>query len=145
MHSVSQVSMNFPIYRTENKNLAHLLIVMLPRNAPQHGCLGYIAIYRCPEAALRNGGSGGQPVATPAGLCCQPLWLRTSYGAPRLVLRGWPPCSSNERPASKKSTKGKVCKTSCTAVTGNGCWVTGMAAQAAGEVAGRRRQAEECS
>lgn len=32
LHSVSQVSMNSPIYRTENKNLAHLLIVMLPRN-----------------------------------------------------------------------------------------------------------------
>uniref|UniRef100_A0A8C3YS20 Large ribosomal subunit protein mL52 n=1 Tax=Catagonus wagneri TaxID=51154 RepID=A0A8C3YS20_9CETA len=36
-------------------------------------------------------------------------------------------------------------ETSCTAVTGNGCWITGMAAQAAGEVAGRRKQAEECS
>uniref|UniRef100_A0A8C5VJW6 Large ribosomal subunit protein mL52 n=2 Tax=Microcebus murinus TaxID=30608 RepID=A0A8C5VJW6_MICMU len=36
-------------------------------------------------------------------------------------------------------------ETSCTAVAGNGCWITGMAAQAAGEVAGRRKEAEKCS
>ncbi|XP_024411923.3 large ribosomal subunit protein mL52 isoform X4 [Desmodus rotundus] len=36
-------------------------------------------------------------------------------------------------------------ETSGTAVTGNGCWITGMAAQAAGEVAGRRKEAEKCS
>ncbi|XP_047720355.1 39S ribosomal protein L52, mitochondrial isoform X7 [Prionailurus viverrinus] len=35
-------------------------------------------------------------------------------------------------------------ETSCTAVTGNGCWLTGMAAQAA-EVAGRRRETEKRS
>ncbi|XP_047403532.1 39S ribosomal protein L52, mitochondrial-like isoform X2 [Sciurus carolinensis] len=33
---------------------------------------------------------------------------------------------------------------SCTAVTGNGCWNTGMAAQTA-EVAGRKKEAEKCS
>ncbi|XP_073067634.1 large ribosomal subunit protein mL52 isoform X4 [Manis javanica] len=33
-------------------------------------------------------------------------------------------------------------ETSCTAVTGNGCWITGMAAQAAGEVSGRRKETE---
>ncbi|XP_070653236.1 large ribosomal subunit protein mL52 isoform X3 [Bos indicus] len=111
----------------------------LPAPAPQHGRFG------CPETALRLRGSGRQPVATPAGPCCQPLRLRAPYGAPRLVVRGWPPCSSNERPASKKSPKGKVCETSCTAVTGNGCWITGMAAQTAGEVAGRKKEAAECS
>ncbi|XP_044621245.1 large ribosomal subunit protein mL52 isoform X6 [Equus asinus] len=36
-------------------------------------------------------------------------------------------------------------ETSGTAVTGNGCWITGMAAQAAGEVAGRRKEAEKRS
>nr|XP_058914758.1 large ribosomal subunit protein mL52 isoform X4 [Kogia breviceps] len=36
-------------------------------------------------------------------------------------------------------------ETSCTAVSGNGCWITGMAAQAAREVAGRRKEAAECS
>ncbi|XP_066244659.1 large ribosomal subunit protein mL52 isoform X4 [Saccopteryx leptura] len=36
-------------------------------------------------------------------------------------------------------------ETSCTAVTGNGSWITGMGAQAAGEVAGRRKEAEKCS
>nr|XP_019607397.1 PREDICTED: 39S ribosomal protein L52, mitochondrial isoform X5 [Rhinolophus sinicus] len=36
-------------------------------------------------------------------------------------------------------------ETSCTAVTGNGCWITGMAAQAAGEVSGRRKEAKKCS
>ncbi|XP_043327163.1 39S ribosomal protein L52, mitochondrial isoform X5 [Cervus elaphus] len=36
-------------------------------------------------------------------------------------------------------------ETSCTAVTGNGCWITGMAAQTAGEVAGRKKEAAECS
>ncbi|XP_010987720.3 large ribosomal subunit protein mL52 isoform X1 [Camelus dromedarius] len=116
----------------------------LPAPPPQHGSFGYIAL-RCSEAALRRRGSGWRPVATPAGPCCQPLRLRDPYGTPRLVLRGWPPRSSDERPASKESPKGKVCKTSCTAVTGNGCWITGMAAQAAGEVAGRRKEAEECS
>ncbi|XP_047393861.1 39S ribosomal protein L52, mitochondrial isoform X5 [Sciurus carolinensis] len=35
-------------------------------------------------------------------------------------------------------------ETSCTAVTGNGCWNTGMAAQTA-EVAGRKKEAEKCS
>ncbi|XP_008063468.1 39S ribosomal protein L52, mitochondrial isoform X4 [Carlito syrichta] len=35
-------------------------------------------------------------------------------------------------------------ETSCTAVTGNGCWLTGMATQAA-EVAGRRKEAKKCS
>ncbi|XP_006913679.3 39S ribosomal protein L52, mitochondrial isoform X6 [Pteropus alecto] len=36
-------------------------------------------------------------------------------------------------------------ETSCAVVTGNGCWITGMAAQAAREVAGRRKEAEKCS
>ncbi|XP_053450270.1 39S ribosomal protein L52, mitochondrial isoform X3 [Nycticebus coucang] len=36
-------------------------------------------------------------------------------------------------------------ETSRTAVTGNGCWITDMAVQAAGEVAGRRKEAEKCS
>lgn len=117
----------------------------LPSSRRQHGSFRYSALYRYPEAALQRGNSGGQPVATPAGPGCQPLRLRAPYGAPRLVLRGWPPSSSNERPASKKSPKGEVCKTSCAVVTGNGCWITGMAAQAAREVAGRRKEAEKCS
>ncbi|XP_021099568.1 39S ribosomal protein L52, mitochondrial isoform X4 [Heterocephalus glaber] len=36
-------------------------------------------------------------------------------------------------------------ETSRSAVTGNGCWVTGLAAQAAGEVAGGRKETEKCS
>ncbi|XP_021099569.1 39S ribosomal protein L52, mitochondrial isoform X5 [Heterocephalus glaber] len=38
-----------------------------------------------------------------------------------------------------------VSETSRSAVTGNGCWVTGLAAQAAGEVAGGRKETEKCS
>ncbi|XP_010636105.1 39S ribosomal protein L52, mitochondrial isoform X2 [Fukomys damarensis] len=36
-------------------------------------------------------------------------------------------------------------ETSCSTVTGNGCWVTGLAAQAAGEDAGGRKETEKCS
>ncbi|XP_048218752.1 39S ribosomal protein L52, mitochondrial isoform X5 [Perognathus longimembris pacificus] len=36
-------------------------------------------------------------------------------------------------------------ETSCVAVTGNGCWVTGMEHQAAREVAGRGKEAEASS
>ncbi|XP_076983346.1 large ribosomal subunit protein mL52 isoform X5 [Tamandua tetradactyla] len=36
-------------------------------------------------------------------------------------------------------------ETSCTAVTGNGCWITGMAAKAAREVAGRGKETAKCS
>uniref|UniRef100_A0A8C6QUU3 Large ribosomal subunit protein mL52 n=2 Tax=Nannospalax galili TaxID=1026970 RepID=A0A8C6QUU3_NANGA len=35
-------------------------------------------------------------------------------------------------------------ETGCTADTGNGCWTTGMDAQAAGEIAGRRKEAGKC-
>lgn len=109
-----------------------------------HGWFGQSAFLRCPEAALQRVGSGWQPVETPTGPGCQPFRPWAPHGAPRLVLCGWPPCSPNERPTSKKNPKGKFCKTSCTAVTGNGCWNTGMAAQTA-EVAGRRKETEKCS
>ncbi|XP_012880895.1 PREDICTED: 39S ribosomal protein L52, mitochondrial isoform X1 [Dipodomys ordii] len=36
-------------------------------------------------------------------------------------------------------------ETSCIAVTGNGCRITGMAPEAAREVTGRRKEAEKCS
>ncbi|XP_016061286.1 PREDICTED: 39S ribosomal protein L52, mitochondrial isoform X3 [Miniopterus natalensis] len=36
-------------------------------------------------------------------------------------------------------------ETSCITVTGNGCWITDMATQAAGEVARRRKEEEKCS
>ncbi|XP_075388011.1 large ribosomal subunit protein mL52 isoform X4 [Tenrec ecaudatus] len=36
-------------------------------------------------------------------------------------------------------------ETSCIAVTGNGRWITGMATQAAAEVAGRRKEAGKCT
>ncbi|XP_058396971.1 large ribosomal subunit protein mL52 isoform X3 [Diceros bicornis minor] len=55
-----------------------------------------------------------------------------------------PPMKGQLRRQAQRE-KFAVSETSCTAVTGNGCWITGMAAQAAGEVAGRRKEAEKCS
>ncbi|XP_057344588.1 39S ribosomal protein L52, mitochondrial isoform X5 [Manis pentadactyla] len=105
------------------------------------GCLLSTGVRRlhCNAAALAGGQWRLQQglAANPSGygpLTELPDW---SYAGER-----WPPCASYEGPASKKSPKGEVCKTSCTAVTGNGCWITGMAAQAAGEVAGRRKETE---
>nr|XP_023477780.1 39S ribosomal protein L52, mitochondrial isoform X5 [Equus caballus] len=55
-----------------------------------------------------------------------------------------PPMKGQLRRQAQRE-KFAVSETSGTAVTGNGCWITGMAAQAAGEVAGRRKEAEKCS
>ncbi|XP_077906478.1 large ribosomal subunit protein mL52 isoform X4 [Ictidomys tridecemlineatus] len=87
----------------------------------RHGCFGDPALRRCPEATLQRVGSGWQPVETP-GLAANP----SGYG-PLTELPDW-----------------SYAETSCTAVTGNGCWNTGMAAQTA-EVAGRRKETEKCS
>ncbi|XP_023111346.1 39S ribosomal protein L52, mitochondrial isoform X7 [Felis catus] len=54
-----------------------------------------------------------------------------------------PPMKGQLRRTAQRE-KFAVSETSCTAVTGNGCWLTGMAAQAA-EVAGRRRETEKRS
>ncbi|XP_040332562.1 large ribosomal subunit protein mL52 isoform X7 [Herpailurus yagouaroundi] len=73
------------------------------------------------------------------GLAANP----SGYG-PLTELPDWSYADGRPAPPMKGQLRRKaqrekfaVSETSCTAVTGNGCWLTGMAAQAA-EVAGRR-------
>uniref|UniRef100_A0A8C5XCB4 Large ribosomal subunit protein mL52 n=2 Tax=Microcebus murinus TaxID=30608 RepID=A0A8C5XCB4_MICMU len=81
------------------------------------------------------------------GLAANP----SGYG-PLTELPDWSYADGRPAPPLKGQLRRKaerekfaVSETSCTAVAGNGCWITGMAAQAAGEVAGRRKEAEKCS
>ncbi|XP_030174546.1 39S ribosomal protein L52, mitochondrial isoform X6 [Lynx canadensis] len=80
------------------------------------------------------------------GLAANP----SGYG-PLTELPDWSYADGRPAPPMKGQLRRKaqrekfaVSETSCTAVTGNGCWLTGMAAQAA-EVAGRRRETEKRS
>ncbi|PNJ35846.1 MRPL52 isoform 9 [Pongo abelii] len=57
--------------------------------------------------------------------------------------RPGPPMKGQLRRKAERETFA-VSETSCTAVTGNGRWITSMAAQAA-EVAGRTKEAGKCS
>nr|XP_058914757.1 large ribosomal subunit protein mL52 isoform X3 [Kogia breviceps] len=81
------------------------------------------------------------------GLAANP----SDYG-PLTELPDWSYADGRPAPPMKGQLRRKaqrekfaVSETSCTAVSGNGCWITGMAAQAAREVAGRRKEAAECS
>ncbi|XP_066244658.1 large ribosomal subunit protein mL52 isoform X3 [Saccopteryx leptura] len=81
------------------------------------------------------------------GLAASP----SGYG-PLTELPDWSYADGRPAPPMKGQLRRKaqrekfaVSETSCTAVTGNGSWITGMGAQAAGEVAGRRKEAEKCS
>nr|XP_020765049.1 39S ribosomal protein L52, mitochondrial isoform X4 [Odocoileus virginianus texanus] len=81
------------------------------------------------------------------GLAANP----SGYG-PLTELPDWSYADGRPAPPMKGQLRRKaqrekfaVSETSCTAVTGNGCWITGMAAQTAGEVAGRKKEAAECS
>ncbi|XP_053450275.1 39S ribosomal protein L52, mitochondrial isoform X5 [Nycticebus coucang] len=81
------------------------------------------------------------------GLAANP----SGYG-PLTELPDWSYADGRPAPPMKGQLRRKaqreqfaVSKTSRTAVTGNGCWITDMAVQAAGEVAGRRKEAEKCS
>nr|XP_019607396.1 PREDICTED: 39S ribosomal protein L52, mitochondrial isoform X4 [Rhinolophus sinicus] len=81
------------------------------------------------------------------GLAASP----SGYG-PLTELPDWSYADGRPAPPMKGQLRRKaqrekfaVSETSCTAVTGNGCWITGMAAQAAGEVSGRRKEAKKCS
>ncbi|XP_047393859.1 39S ribosomal protein L52, mitochondrial isoform X4 [Sciurus carolinensis] len=80
------------------------------------------------------------------GLAANP----SGYG-PLTELPDWSYADGRPAPPMKGQLRRKtqrekfaVSETSCTAVTGNGCWNTGMAAQTA-EVAGRKKEAEKCS
>ncbi|XP_042798639.1 39S ribosomal protein L52, mitochondrial isoform X7 [Panthera pardus] len=80
------------------------------------------------------------------GLAANP----SGYG-PLTELPDWSYADGRPAPPMKGQLRRKaqrekfaVSETSCTAVTGNGCWLTGMAAQAA-EVAGRRKETEKRS
>ncbi|XP_060475182.1 large ribosomal subunit protein mL52 isoform X7 [Panthera onca] len=80
------------------------------------------------------------------GLAANP----SGYG-PLTELPDWSYADGRPAPPMKGQLQRKaqrekfaVSETSCTAVTGNGCWLTGMAAQAA-EVAGRRKETEKRS
>ncbi|XP_016061287.1 PREDICTED: 39S ribosomal protein L52, mitochondrial isoform X4 [Miniopterus natalensis] len=55
-----------------------------------------------------------------------------------------PPMKGQLRRQAQRE-KFAVSETSCITVTGNGCWITDMATQAAGEVARRRKEEEKCS
>ncbi|XP_015446181.2 39S ribosomal protein L52, mitochondrial isoform X5 [Pteropus alecto] len=81
------------------------------------------------------------------GLAASP----SGYG-PLTELPDWSYADGRPAPPMKGQLRRKaqrekfaVSETSCAVVTGNGCWITGMAAQAAREVAGRRKEAEKCS
>ncbi|XP_037691457.1 39S ribosomal protein L52, mitochondrial isoform X4 [Choloepus didactylus] len=81
------------------------------------------------------------------GLAANP----SGYG-PLTELPDWSYADGRPAPPMKGQLRRKaqreklaVSETNCTTVTGNGCWITGMAAKAAGEVAGRGKEAEKCS
>ncbi|XP_036131493.1 39S ribosomal protein L52, mitochondrial isoform X2 [Molossus molossus] len=95
------------------------------------------------SAAARAGGQW----RLQQGLAANP----SGYG-PLTELPDWSYADGRPAPPMKGQLRRKaqrekfaVSETGCTAVTGNGCWVTGMAAQAAGEVARRRKKEEKCS
>ncbi|XP_017203681.3 large ribosomal subunit protein mL52 isoform X4 [Oryctolagus cuniculus] len=74
----------------------------------------------------------------------------SDYG-PLTELPDWSFADGRPAPPMKGQLRRKaerekfaVSETCCAAVTGNGCWITGMAAPAA-EVAGRRKEAEKHS
>ncbi|XP_008958465.2 large ribosomal subunit protein mL52 isoform X3 [Pan paniscus] len=80
------------------------------------------------------------------GLAANP----SGYG-PLTELPDWSYADGRPAPPMKGQLRRKaeretfaVSETSCTAVTGNGRWITSMAAQAA-EVAGRTKEAGKCS
>ncbi|XP_009425743.1 large ribosomal subunit protein mL52 isoform X3 [Pan troglodytes] len=80
------------------------------------------------------------------GLAANP----SGYG-PLTELPDWSYADGRPAPPMKGQLRRKaeretfaVSETSCTAVTGNGRWITSMAAQAA-EVAGRTNEAGKCS
>ncbi|XP_037358929.1 39S ribosomal protein L52, mitochondrial isoform X3 [Talpa occidentalis] len=64
-------------------------------------------------------------------------------GSPWRLQQGLAPNPSGYGPLTELPDW-SYAETSSIAVTGNGCWITGMAAQTAGEVAGRRKEAEKC-
>ncbi|XP_017655310.1 39S ribosomal protein L52, mitochondrial isoform X3 [Nannospalax galili] len=75
----------------------------------------------------------------------------SGYG-PLTELPDWSFADGRPAPPMKGQLRRKaereklaVSETGCTADTGNGCWTTGMDAQAAGEIAGRRKEAGKCS
>ncbi|XP_048218751.1 39S ribosomal protein L52, mitochondrial isoform X4 [Perognathus longimembris pacificus] len=81
------------------------------------------------------------------GLAASP----SGYG-PLTELPDWSFADGRPAPPMKGQLRRKaqreefaVSETSCVAVTGNGCWVTGMEHQAAREVAGRGKEAEASS
>ncbi|XP_037358931.1 39S ribosomal protein L52, mitochondrial isoform X5 [Talpa occidentalis] len=88
----------------------------------------------------------GSPWRLQQGLAPNP----SGYG-PLTELPDWSYADGRPAPPMKGQLRRKaqrekfaVSETSSIAVTGNGCWITGMAAQTAGEVAGRRKEAEKC-
>ncbi|XP_075388010.1 large ribosomal subunit protein mL52 isoform X3 [Tenrec ecaudatus] len=81
------------------------------------------------------------------GLAANP----SGYGA-LTELPDWSHADGRPAPPMKGQLRRKaqrekfaVSETSCIAVTGNGRWITGMATQAAAEVAGRRKEAGKCT
>ncbi|XP_042542309.1 39S ribosomal protein L52, mitochondrial isoform X5 [Dipodomys spectabilis] len=81
------------------------------------------------------------------GLAANP----SGYG-PLTELPDWSFADGRPAPPMKGQLRRKaqrekfaVSETSCIAVTGNGCRITGMAPEAAREVTGRRKEAEKCS